>query len=283
MRIIILLWLILPIQALADSSVWKVSNGQSELFIGGTIHVLSRQDYPLPPEFDQAYQQADSLVLETDLAAMAELAVQQQLLMRVMYTDGRSLKDDLQDSTYQKLVEYVATTGLMMEALNQFTAPMVVITLTMAELQKLGMADTGVDNFFHSRAVQDGKRLQGLESVDLQLDIIANMGKGLEDEMLLSTLDELRDLPRMMNAMKSAWRRGDMKNLEDTAIAPMREQFPALYQSLLVERNDSWIPKIEALLKTPETEFILVGALHLAAREGVITRLLERGYTVERL
>lgn len=283
MRVIILLWLIFPILVFAESSVWKVSKGQSELFIGGTIHVLSQQDYPLPQEFDQAYHKADMLVLETDFSAMAEPAVQQQLLMRVMYSDGRTLKDDLTDSTYRKLSDYAASTGFLMEVLNQFKAPMVVITLTMAELQRLGMADTGVDNYYLAKALQEGKQLGELESVELQMDIIANMGKGHEDEMVLSTIDDLRELPTMMNALKTAWRTGNMAELDKIAIIPMRQEFPTIYQSILVERNNSWIPKIEALLETPETEFVLVGALHLAANDGVIAQLIKRGYKVEML
>jgi uncharacterized protein YbaP (TraB family) len=61
----------------------------------------------------------------------------------------------------------------------------------------------------------------------------------------------------------------------------MKTDFPALYQLLLVDRNNIWITKIEALLATPETEFVLVGALHLVANEGVISKLQSLGYTVE--
>ncbi|WP_349431536.1 TraB/GumN family protein [Methylomarinum sp. Ch1-1] len=282
MRKLILLWLLLPIQGWADSSVWKVSDGHSELFIGGTIHVLSRQDYPLPEEFEQAYRQADLVILETDLAAMAQPEAQQRLLQQVMYPEGRSLQDDLRPETYRKLVDYVSSINLSMAALERFKPPMLVITLTMAELQRLGMGDTGVDHYFHAKALQDGKRLGELESVELQMKIIADMGKGQEDEMILSTLQELSELPVMMNDMKRAWRNGDMDKLEEIGIVPMREEFPSLYDSLLVERNNSWMPKIEALLATPETELVLVGALHLVANEGVIEQLKSRGYRVER-
>lgn len=283
MRGFILLWLLLPLQCAAESAVWKVCKGQSELYIGGTIHVLSSQDYPLPREFEQAYRQAEILVLETDLAAMANPETQQQLLSRVMYRDERSLRDELSVETYRKLVAYVAKTRLSLEVLQQFKPPMAAMTLTMAELQRLGMADAGVDNYFNDRALREGKRLGQLEAVEQQIDLIANMGKGQEDEMILSTIEELEQLPALMGDMKAAWRSGDMRRLERIGIAPMRDEFPGLYRSLLVFRNNNWLPKIEAMLATPEVEFVLVGALHLAAKEGVIEQLLERGYRVEQL
>jgi len=198
-----------------------------------------------------------------------------------MYAEGKTLKDDLSEKTYKALVDYVVSIGLTIDALNQFKPPMIMITLLMAELQRLGMANTGVDNYFNHKAVDDGKTLDELESVQVQLDVIANMGKGHEDEMILSTIAETRELASIMEDMKDAWRKGDIKQLEKIGILPMKADFPDLYRLLLVERNNSWIPKIEAFLATPETEFVLVGALHLVGFEGLISKLHSLGYKVE--
>jgi uncharacterized protein YbaP (TraB family) len=62
----------------------------------------------------------------------------------------------------------------------------------------------------------------------------------------------------------------------------MHDEFPTLNQSLLVNRNNAWIPKIKAMLITPERELILVGALHLAGEEGVLAQLKKQGYVVEK-
>ena len=281
MRNLILLCLLVPFHTFAETSVWKVSNGDSELFIGGTIHVLSATDYPLPVEFEQAYKQSQTIVFETDLAAMAQPEAQQQLLQRVMYKNGKTLKDDLSPQTYQALVDYTASAGLMIESLNQFKPPMVMIALVMAELHRLGMANTGVDNYFNQKALADGKALGELESVQEQFAIIENMGKGHEDKLILNTIEEMKELPLVMGEMKDAWRNGNIKHLEKLGISPMKTDFPDLYRSILVDRNNAWIPKIEALLVTPEIEFVLVGVLHLAANEGVISKLRALGYSVE--
>ncbi|MCK4841351.1 MAG: TraB/GumN family protein [Methylococcales bacterium] len=281
MRYLILLYLIIPFHAFADTSVWRISKGDSELFIGGTIHVLSESDYPLPTEFDLAYKRSDKLVFETDLSAMAQPEIQQQLLQRVMYKEGRTLKDDLSVSTYQALSDYLAALGMTVELFNQYKPPMVMITLVMAELQRLGMTQVGVDNYFNRKAIVDGKMLGELESVQVQFSVIENMGKGQEDEMILSTIAEMKELPLIMDDMKTAWRTGNMAQLEKLGITPMKQEFPALYQLLLVERNNAWLPKIVTMLNTPEVEFILVGALHLVAKDGVISKLRELGYKVE--
>lgn len=281
MRSLILLCLIIPFHTFAETSLWKVSKGDAELYIGGTIHLLSQSDYPLPVEFERAYCQAQKIIFETNLAAMVQSDAQEQFLKRVMYEQGKTLKDDLKPQTYQALADYLASSGMMIEMMDQFKPPMVVISLLMSELQRLDMADTGVDVYFHQKAVADDKKLGELESLQVQLEVIENMGKNQEDEMILQTIAEMKSLPLIMNDMKKAWRTGDIKKLESIGIAPMKKDFPGLFRLLLVDRNNAWIPKIEALLATPEVEFVLVGALHLISNQGVLAKLRSLGYKVE--
>ncbi len=281
MRHLILLYLIISTQAFAETSLWKISKGDSHLFIGGTIHVLGKSDYPLPKEFEQAYKQSEVVVFETDMAAMATNEAQQLLFQRVTYKPGKSLKNDLSPRTYRALKEYSTSVGLQIETLERLKPPMVMITLMMAELQRLGIAETGVDQYFFKKAQIDSKILSELESLQMHLAIIENMGKGHEDEMILGTIGEMKELPLIMEKMKKAWRAGNIEQLEKIGITPMITNYPSLYRQLLVKRNNAWVPQIEALLTTPEVEFVLVGALHLVATEGVISKLRSKGYQVE--
>jgi len=281
MRYLILLCLLTPFHLFAETSLWKVSKGSNHVFIGGTIHVLSAEDYPLPVEFEQAYNQSQTIIFETDLAAMALPDSQQQLLSRVIYAPGKSLADDLTLKTYQTLSDYLLSMGLNVENLKQFKPPMIMITLLMIELQKLGMAETGVDKYFNQKALSEGKGLGELESLQVQLDVIANMGKGFEDEMIMSTIEDMKELPFIMSEMKRAWRAGDTDGLEKLSLLEMKNDYPDLYRLLLVDRNKAWLPKIEQLFDTVEVEFILVGALHLVGDDGVISSLRQRGYQVE--
>jgi uncharacterized protein YbaP (TraB family) len=273
--------LFLPLSLAAETAVWKVSHSDRTLYLAGTIHVLAQQDYPLPEEFNQAYQKSDMLVFETDLNAMGKPAVQASISERMRYQPGHSLKDDLSEKTYRLLTQYVSSQGLSMALFDSYKPPMVMIRLMMMELNRLGLAQAGVDNHFLQKAVREHKPLGELESLETQIHILENMGKGFEDEMILSTLEEMQELPTVMAAMKKAWREGNLKQLEDLAITPMRRDYPDLYRLLLVERNRSWLPVLERFLATPDVEMILVGALHLAAEQGLIQALKNKGYQVE--
>ena len=65
--LLVLLVSLFPQTVYAQSSVWKVSKGEKQLYIGGTIHMLSQSDYPLPTEFEEAYDRSKIVVFETNL------------------------------------------------------------------------------------------------------------------------------------------------------------------------------------------------------------------------
>lgn len=264
----------------AASSVWLVSNGEHRLYIGGTVHVLNAQDYPLPIEFDKAYAQADTLILETDMQKLESAEFQQLMLRELSYPKGQDLKQVLTTETYQALSEFCAVRGIGMQVINNFKPSMVTMMLTMVELQRLNFSGTGVDKHYSLKAMADGKAQGQLETAEAQLAFIAAMGQGNEDALIRYSLRDMQDLPSFMNAMKAAWRKGDTAKLKRIALDSMQQEFPDLYQSLLVQRNNNWLPQIESMLTTKDTELILVGALHLVGKDGLLERLKASGYEV---
>jgi uncharacterized protein YbaP (TraB family) len=269
--------------AWAESSVWRVSDGDSILFLGGTVHLLRPSDYPLPEEFEQAYGQADEIVFETDLAAMSDLATQAQMLSQLTYSDDRTLMSVLSPEAYSALEEYSAAVGLPIMMMQKFKPGMVVTTLQVMEFQRMGFTPQGVDAFFNSRALGDAKALGALESIEDQIGFLADMGEGNESEFILMSLADLEDTDEVMEQMISAWRSGDTDDLAEMFVADMRERAPALYESLLRNRNLNWLPQIESMLADGNTEFVLVGAAHLVGEDGLLDLLAEKGYQVEQL
>ena len=67
------------------------------------------------------------------------------------------------------------------------------------------------------------------------------------------------------------------------AIDKMKNETPTLYQFLLVDRHHDWVEQINQMILSPEVEFIMVGALHLAGQDSVLTLLSSQGYTISQL
>lgn len=277
------LLLVVSFPVYAESSVWTVEKNGNTIFLGGTIHLLTESDYPLPEAYEKAYAGSVEVVLETDMQKLQSPEFQAIMMRELRYSDGRNLQQVVNKNTYRAVEQFFTTRGIPMANIIGFKPGMVSTMITMVELKRLGLVGIGVDAYFSTKSINDQKKLGQLETVETQLAFIANMGAGQADEMLIYTLADIENLPTLMQSTKDAWRRGDMAQLGEVGITPFKNEFPAIYQALLVDRNNAWMPQIEAMLKTRAVEFVLVGALHLAGNNGLLAQLTARGYKVRQL
>ena len=280
MRKYLLILLILPSVCFAETSVWQVSKNNHQLFLGGTIHVLKKSDYPLPVEFSKAFKNSDKLVFETDIEKAKSPEFAQKMAQMMMLPKGKSLKDALNKKTFNRLKKYLAARNIPIENMLSFKPSMIVLVLTVIELKAMGMVDIGVDEYFHTKAKQAGKSISYFESVDEQLAFIQNMGKGNENDMIMNTIDDMSRMRDMMAVIKSAWLKGDENKLAAATLNDMMRDYPDIYQTLLVKRNNNWMPQIEKMIQDKKVELVLVGALHMVGKDGLLQQLRNKGYRV---
>lgn len=269
------------VAAQAHSYVWQVSDGTHQLLVGGTVHMLKPSDYPLPPEYRAAVAAADTLVFETDMKVVQEPAFSRQLQQAMMLPKGRHLQDTLDDKTWARLSAYSARKGVPLAPMQAFQPAFVALALTMIEGRRLGFGD-GVDQHYTAQTQAQGKATSVLETPQEQLDFMLSM-TDLEPNLLMNaTLDDLAQMGDMFETMIAQWREGDADALFGLMGKPMRDKLPQLYDLLLTERNKNWLPHFRQMLATPEVEFVLVGALHLAGPDSVLKLLQKEGLTVSR-
>jgi hypothetical protein len=85
-----------------------------------------------------------------------------------------------------------------------------------------------------------------------------------------------------MRELTGAWRDGELEELSEKLLADFAA-FPSLYDSLVVDRNRSWIAPLEQYLRERRRYLVVVGALHLVGPDNVVTLLQRRGHVVTRL
>jgi uncharacterized protein YbaP (TraB family) len=266
----------------AETSIWKVSSNDNTVYIGGTFHMLKPSDYPLPIEFEDVYKKVDWLVFETDIIELGTPSFNKKFINAMKLPSGQILADKLSSEAYAQLIYYAAKNNIDTADFQYFKPQMIALIISLRELKKLGLTAQGVDNFFGNKAIKDKKVLSELETLDEQIDYIANISKGNESALILQTIEDFKNLPEELNQLTKAWRSGNEQQLEDLGIRPIKKDYPQIYHSLIVERNNNWLPKIEQLIKQPEEKFILVGAMHLIGEDGLLKRLKNRGYRVSR-
>lgn len=263
------------------SFMWKVEgDGGSIAYLLGSLHVLTPEWYPLNATINKAFGESKVLVEEIDIDEVSDPAQMMSALMKAMISDGKTLDQIVAPTLYEEVKKRAEKVGLPMMAINRMKPWLVAITLTAPVLQAAGFKpELGVDRHFYDRAVGSGMKRQALETMQYQLDRLDGLPMPLQVDLLKSTIAELDSEVTNVKEMAQAWGFGDVAAIEKFTLTAMKES-PELYQRLLLERNQNWIPHVESCLKERAGCFIVVGAAHLVGPDGLPTLLEKRGYKV---
>ncbi|MDX7899346.1 TraB/GumN family protein [Aeromonas media] len=274
----LLLWLLLPLNAFADPAFYRISKGNEQHWLLGSIHAGKPSLYPLPDPVERAWQQSRALVMEVDMTHISQ-AQWQEMGAITRLVDGKTLKDHLPIDLYRRTLVAAGQNGLTESMLAPLRPWFAAITLTQAALERTGYrGEFGVDQHFARRANDGGKPIVGLETLLEQLGYLASVGDN-QTLMLESTLDELPELKTGFDGVMKAWQEGDQAtliNLLKEEMAPPKLQ-AWLEQTLLAERNRNWVKKWPDL---PNESFIVVGALHLYGEQGLLALLEQQGWRI---
>jgi hypothetical protein len=263
------------------SFLWKVHNGSKVLYLAGSVHALGSDAYPLSAAYENAFAAAGTLIEEINLAEAEQLAAAPMLLSKGLYTDGRTFDGAVAKETATLVESRLKGTGIPMEMIRTMKPWMVMLMITAFEAQKAGLdAALGLDKYFFDKARAAGKPVVALETAESQIDRFDKMPESLQEQMLRSTLTELEVQRNSVAAMIGAWRTGNAAALEKMALSSF-EGYRDAYASLIVERNNNWVPQIEACMAKPQPCFVVVGAAHLVGPDGLLTLLTKRGYRIE--
>lgn len=267
--------------ARADPAAWQVENAAGgRLWLFGSVHYLREQDHPLPTVVDELYGMADAIVMELDMDDIDPLQIQTLFLNSAMIPGGKQLQDVIDNETYRAAQARAKALGVDLSLLSNFEPWLIAMTLLDLGMAQLGFRpELGIERYVQNRAAADGKSIHGLETLDMQISIFDALDEQAQESLLLQTLQELEDAETAMNELVGAWRDGRLDELSRSLMSEF-DEFPGLYDRLVVERNSNWIAQIETLLNSRDSHLVVVGALHLVGADSVIELLKAEGYSV---
>jgi uncharacterized protein YbaP (TraB family) len=262
--------------------LWRVTSPTATVYLLGSVHVASKAMYPLDARIEQAFKSADTLVLETELDATAQLQAATALQQAGMYTPPDSLDKHLDPATWQKIERAATKLGLPVQAVAAMRPWLASLTLTILELQTLGyQAQLGIDQHFHDAAGK--RRVAALETIEEQVRLFRDMSEATQLAALRQTLEQIEELPALMRRAMELWRKGDVAAFDALMIAPTRKDYPELYRRLLVDRNRGITDTIEGYLAGKGTVFVVVGSGHLVGADSIVRMLKGRGHAPTQL
>jgi len=265
------------------SPVWAIHGPHNTVYLAGSVHMLKAGEAALPTGFERAYAGSQGLVMELDVANLNPLDAAGWLLEHGALPEGVTLHQRLGDSRYQKVTTEAQRLGVPDQLLQQQQPWVVGMELLELKYQQLGFdAQSGVEQQLAQRAQGDHKPISGLETLAEQLGVLGAMSDEDQVRFLDMIVTEMDDVGNDTQQVITAWRNGDAARL-GALLGEEYKSFPALYRTLVSERNRHWLPQIEKLLQDRQDYFVVVGALHLVGEGGLLDLMRRDGYRPEQL
>lgn len=273
--------------------LWKVENKDTTVYLQGTIHVGKEELFPMNAEIENAYAQSDVVVPEIDLNNVSMEEQQQVTEDLGKYDDGTDVSDHISDELYSELEDTLGELGLPLQPIKDFQPWLLANTVQQLMGQQLGYID-GVDEYFLNRTEDDGKDVIGLETVEDQLSILADLSPEMQEEQLEESLIDIDTYEEQMDELLSLYEDGDVEELldyllmdegidEDAEVATDEEI--AFMEALNDDRNHGMADQIEDFLEEDNdlTYFVIVGTLHLTQEPHVRSILEDKGYEIKEI
>ena len=264
-------------------SMWQIEGNSNRIYLLGSIHVLREQDHPIPTAIESAYEDAEVLIMEVDIDDLDPIEMAGLVSELGIIGDGGSLQEVMGDELYSEAVEYASQLNIPISMLGETEPWLAAITIEQMMLLRIGFnPQYGIEFHLSAMAGKDEKEILGFETAREQLELLDGLSLPAQRSLLMQTLKESLSIEEDLNLLIAAWRHGDIGFLEQTLLAEM-QQYPELYKTLVVDRNQAWVEKIKGLTAQKDDYLVVVGALHLVGEDGVPALLSEHGISVDQL
>lgn len=271
--------------------IWKVEKDGAVVHLLGSIHLGDAKMYPLRDEIEEAFESSDHLVVEVNIAQEPDKQTAAEIAALQTYADGTTLKDHVSADTYARVQAFLEELGLPTDAYDTYKPWAVYLDMVNYAAATEGyQGGIGIDMYYLSRAIAANKPILELESYSSQIKVFDSYSKELQESQVNEALDGIFGVAETtastepaLDVLAGLWIQGDDAGLEE--LVAEFQQNTELYEKLLKNRHAGMMEKIEGYLsnESKDSYFVVAGYLHMLGKDGLITLLKEKGYTVTRI
>ena len=268
---------------MAENFLWQVTTPKGgRVYIMGSIHLAYEGLYPLRDPIMRAFADSSALAVEIDTEALPDQAMVSFITTHGLSRDRRPLPERLTEGT-RALLE---GSGYYNNSMAPMTPWLAALTIQVDELSARGFESKyGLDEYFTNLARDRKIPVVSLETLDDQMGMLAEMTEHESDLFLKSTLLEMEDLPRTIQAFLDTWNSGDVAGFSRVFFEEY-DKYPdliPLLDKIIFRRNKKMADQINRLLSRKTVYFVVVGAGHLVGDRSILAHLAARGYTITQL
>lgn len=261
------------------------NGNESKVYILGTFHAGDDRLYPLPQFVLDAYDNADIVCGEISTQGWEEL---QSVLISKMASDMLDSESHLDQFLTEEEValtyEYLGAQAPYMFLYKPWVLNQVISSFTLSETN-MDFVDA-YDSFFIARSNDRGINMEGLDSVERQIDCLSYGDFDFQLVALKGSFEAIENpeetVENFLN-LYEAYLSFDEKVMEEAYFKEIEteineyEGFKGYYDVLLVERNKDWAVTIDNYLNEGGTTFIFAGTGHFIGDDSVFNFMRANG------
>ena len=271
----------------AVPALWKVKGVHGTVYLFGSVHVMKPDVQWESAKVKEALKASDLLYLEVANLDADSVKTMQPMILQMGIDTEHPLSTKISKADMDSLDAAVKEMGFPGEQMFEPMKPwMAYLTLSVLPVIHAGyQPDSGIDEKLLAEAKSENKPVKGFETAEQQMHFLADMPQEQQVEMLHQTLVDLPKSKERMDEMMADWTRGDVEKIAAMDNDEIKTKYPALYQTLLVKRNEQFAAVLSGILKDPATGsvFVTIGAAHLAGPDSVQKMLEKQGFAAVRV
>lgn len=252
--------------------LWEIKTGRGLVYLLG--HTPPRPTDWSDSRIEGLLRTCASLWDETNQTASVNV---QELMQRYGIDPNKPLNAWLSPSDRDRLAQAARLAGVPEDSLAPFRPWLAGQALEGAFFSAQGMNGRNADQVLISQATKAGLSVSSeFATKEDAARWFSELPPEQEVQYLRYTLDEIlagRDEGQLIYA---DWASGKDARAAEW-IAKMKRVYPELYRSLVVSRNQAWVPRIRSMLSQRKPTMVVVGLFHLVGPESIQAQLRANG------
>lgn len=282
-------------QPYATGNFWRATRGTEVIHIIGTYHLDDPRHDATMAKLAPIIDASTTILLEAgpdeESALKSAMAKNPDLLF---ITDGPSLIEQMTKEEWTTIAAAMKARGIppFMAAKFQPWYLSMMLGIPPCAMAQVS-AQNGLDKRIIAAAKTHGTPIQALEPFDTLFGIFDSMSPEDQLGMIRSTLPFESQIADFSVTLAEAYFAEDSRSTWEymrlisqstpgSTAAKADAEFAAMETALMIKRNQSWIPVLDAAAKRGPI-LAAFGALHLSGQNGVLALLQHAGFTLERL
>lgn len=251
--------------------IWKFDD--SNVYVIGSVHVMSADGNSHTESINRIIDIVSRVVFETSLE-FGELPITQYKHEKLSNQISKALFRDVK----KKWVKY----GLELCQLESSKIWNTAISISMQIFASIGLySENGVDKILWNRSKERGLDIDWLEDQESGLACFDNSPIEEQQRLLTEAVRNKKKGIQVITEIIEGWNSADESRLLKVLEASLNE-YPVLYNCLIVERNLQWVGKLLDSLKADKPTLFVVGALHCIGERSILNLLNEyHGYSAK--